>query len=65
MIEEIIQSFPPMMGEEVQYYYRRGCKLYFRTLDHSMTMIIETNPKILEVMKSMLVFGKVYKVEVE
>lgn len=61
MTKEVIKRFPRNMGAEVQYYYRRGNVLYFRTLDKTKTISIVIAPELLKETLFNLKFGSIYR----
>jgi phage protein D len=60
MILDFIKFLPVFMGDEVQYYYRRGNLLFFRKPDKSKTIKILVSSTILEETKKTLTFNNIY-----
>jgi hypothetical protein len=60
MILDFIKLLPVFMGDEVQYYYRRGNLLFFRKPDKSQKIKILVSNTILEETKKTLTFNNIY-----
>lgn len=60
-IEIFLKTLPKATGQTVQYYHRRGNKLYFRTEDGKVIHAF-TSKKMYEKLRSSLVFKKWYSI---
>lgn len=65
MIKKFISQIPPVLGEYIQYYCRRGNKFYFRTPCKKKKMFIVVNPNLIDKVKSDLEFGKIYVLDLK
>lgn len=60
-IEKYLSVLPYKYEKGVEYYYRRGNRFFFRTVDKSEKICFLCSPKEAENCKKILIKGKIYK----